>query len=242
MEQQNFPQFYKKPVILNKDEHAGLTLAPSPTGLSFAAQAQTVLLATVELFDACREFPVIFTRAQSGAIVPLALLGLEAGENLFVEADGRWHGSYIPAYIRRYPFITTDGSDGQQSVCFDEDFDGWNSEDGRPLFADGEPTPQLQEILALIEDYQRQMQATEEFGAILANAGLLKQIDAQASLVDGRTYTLTGMLVVDEQKLTQLPDVDIVKLFRIGMMALINAHLLSLRNLNRLIERKASRP
>ena len=70
---------------------------------------------------------------------------------------------------------------------------------------------------------------------------LLRQIDAQANLADGRSYALNGMLVVDEQRLTQLPDVDVVRLYRSGMMATIHAHLVSLRNLGVLIDRKAAR-
>jgi hypothetical protein len=199
-------------------------------------------MASVEFFDACRQFPIIFSPATNGVIVPLALMGLENNENLFVDGHhGNWLGAYIPAYIRRYPFITTDGIDGPMTVCFDETFDGFNREGGIPLFEKGEPSPKMKEIIAFLNDYYRQMKETENFCATLANGGLLRQIDAQANLADGRSFALNGMLVVDEQKLIQLPDIDIVRLFRSGMLALINAHLVSLRNLGVLINRKAGR-
>jgi len=237
----NFPQFYRKPVILNRDAHADMTVSPSPEGYLFAASAQTVLMAGVEFFDACRQFPIIFSPTANGTIIPLTLMGLENGENLFVDKQGDWLGTYIPAYIRRYPFITTDGQDGQMTVCFDEAFDGFNLNGGLPLFENGNPSQKMNEIMSFLKDYYRQMKETESFCATLANAGLLRQIDAQANLTDGRSYALNNMLVVDEQRLIQLPDIDIIRLFRNGMMALINAHFVSLRNLGILIDRKTAR-
>lgn len=236
----NLPQFYQKPVMLNRDDHAGMTVSPSPAGLSFAAQAQTVPLASVEFFDAGRQLPVIFIQTNDHRIVPLALLGLEQGENLFIDSSGNWDGQYVPAYIRRYPFITVE-QEGQTAVCFDEAFDGFNLPGGTELFENGEPSAKTKEIIAFLEDYNSRMQQTEQLGSMLAQSGLLRQIDAKATLHDGRNYELGGMLVVDEQKLAQLPDNDIVRLFRSGALALIHVHLLSIRNLAGLVDRKSSR-
>lgn len=236
----NLPQFYQQPVLLNRDDHAGLTISPSPAGLFFAAQAQTVPLAAVEFFDTGRQMPIIFIQTADQRIVPLALLGLQQGENLFVDQDGAWNGMYVPAYIRRYPFITVE-QDGQVAVCFDQAFDGFDQPGGASLFADGEPTAKMQEIVGFLQDYANQMQQTEQLGALLAQSGLLRQMDARAELNDGRSYALNGMLVVDEQRLNQLPDSDIVRLFRNGTLAMIHAHLLSIRNLAGLVERKNNR-
>ncbi|MCX7635100.1 MAG: SapC family protein [Syntrophales bacterium] len=240
-ENAKFPQFYKSPVVLDREMHSGLTISPSPGGYLFAASAQTVIIATVEFFEACRQFPIIFAETANNVVVPLALMGLENGENLFVDDRGNWLGSYIPAYIRRYPFITTDGSDGNVAVCFDEAYDGFHREGGIPLFENGQPSPKLNEIMAFLNDYYGKMKETQVFCATVANAGLLRQIEAKAELADGRSFVLDGMLVVDEQRLMQLLDVDIVRLFRSGMLSLINAHLISLRNLNVLMERKSGR-
>ncbi|MEI8033707.1 MAG: SapC family protein [Chlorobiaceae bacterium] len=241
METQNLPVFYRNPVPLNKETHASLTVGPSPEGYRFAASARTVLLAAVEFFDAGRQFPIIFSATPDGKILPVALMGLEENENLFIDAKGTWLAQYIPAYIRRYPFITTDGSEGQTTVCIDQDFDGFNRKGGVPLFKKGEPTAKTQEIQAFLQDYLLQVNQTELFGAMLLQNGLLRQIDAQANMNDGHTYPLNGMLVVDEQKLADLPDFEVVSLFRSGALAQIHAHLLSLRNLDVLIERKSKK-
>jgi hypothetical protein len=241
MEVHNLPMFYKNPLPLNKETRAKLTVSASPHGFKFAASTQFVLLASVEFFDAGRQFPIIFTATVDKKIFPVTLLGLEKEENLFVDAEGAWDGQYIPAYIRRYPFITTDGAEDKMIVCYDEAFDGFNLEGGVPLFENGQPTAKMQEIQSFLQDYYVQMKKTGQFCAQLLESKLLRQIDAQATMKDGRSYPLKGMLVVDEQKLSQLPDSDIVKLFRSGQLAMIQAHLMSLRNFGVLIDRKAGR-
>ena len=241
MEQQNMQLFYQNPVPLNKEAHADMTVSPIPEGYRFAASTRAIMIATVEFFDAGRQFPIIFSASSDGAIFPVALLGLEENENLFIDVNGRWTAEYIPAYIRRYPFITTDGAEGQTTVCFDEAFDGFNLDGGLPLFEDGEPSEKTREIQAFLQDYLVQIRQTREFGAMLLREGLLKQIDAQANMESGKSYALNGMLVVDEQKLTRMADADLVKLFRNGSLALVYAHLLSLRNFTTLMNLKAKR-
>lgn len=233
------PQFYRKPTLLNSQTHADMRIAASPTGYAFSSSAQLVLLAGIEFFEASRQFPIIFSTTAQGKILPFALLGLEAEENLFVAPDGEWRGSYLPAYIRRYPFIHSQG-DEQMAVCIDEAFEGFGSEAGERLFQAGEPSEKLRGILAFLQDYFQQMKKTERLCDRLQQLELLRPMDAQVSLNDGRNYTLSGLLVVDETKLNQLPDTEIVKLFRSGELSLLTAHLLSLKNLNLLMELKSA--
>lgn len=229
---------YSTPVALNRDRHAALTLGPSPTGYQFASKVLSVLLSASEFFEAARIYPIIFTVNSDKGVKALALLGLEDGENLFVNEDGKWDAQYIPAYFRRYPFVTSDDQDGKMFICFDESYDGFDIEGGVPLFENGEPTAKTKEIQSFLQDYFVEIQRTAQAGAMLLEKGLLKQISAQANLVSGQKYTLSDMYVVDEQKLASLSDEDVLSMFRSGMLALVNAHLLSLRNLASLVERK----
>jgi hypothetical protein len=232
---------YTSPVALNREQHASLTISPSPAGFRFAAEALTVMIAASEFFDAGRCYPIIFTQTPDNSLMPLVLLGLEKSENLFVDESGKWDAPYIPAFVRRYPFITTDETDGRMTVCFDEAYDGFNLDGGLPLFENGEPTEKAREIQAFLQDFYVRMKQTGEFSSMLLELGLLRQISAQASLEDGRKYDLNGMLVVDEQKLSLLSDSEIVRLFRNGNLALIHAHLLSLRNLGLLVTMKGKK-
>ncbi len=233
------PLFYTKPVALNSEIHKKATIAPSPGKLAFAAGTHSVILAGVEFAEACREFPIIFTSADNGRIIPVALLGIKANENLFVNEAGEWRGNYIPAYIRRYPFINTEGDNQQLVVCVDEAYDGFNAPGGEPLFENNEPSPFLKNAMALLEDYYGQMKQTEAFGQHLNKLDLFKPLDANINLNDGRNFNLTGLLVVDEQKLQQLKKNVVDALFRSGGLALVYAHLLSLGNLTRLMAMKA---
>ena len=230
---------YTNPVALNIEAHADLKISPSPNGYGFAANSLTVMLTVSEFFDAARFYPIIFSVSPEGQMVPVVLLGIEENENLFVDEDGRWDAHYIPAYVRRYPFVTSDGAEGQLTVCFDEAYDGFNLNDGISLFEHGEPTERMQEIQSFLHDYYQQMQLTSQFCEVIREKGLLKEISAQVSLKDGRKFGLNGLQVVDEEKLTQLSDLELVSLFRNGMLALIQAHHISLRNFGLLVDRKS---
>lgn len=235
------PPFYQQPVLLRRDEHSELTIAESPHHYRFASAAQTVIIASAEFFNICRQCPIIFAGNDDGQIIPLALMGLEKGENLFIDASGRWLGEYIPAYVRRYPFITTEDGTGKMVVCFDQSYDGFNRDGGVPLFEAGEPSAKMKEIVSFLNQFYLWMKQTDQIGDVLTKLDLLRQMTARVDLADGRSLSLKGMLVVSETRLTQLPDTDIVRLFRNGMLGFINAHLLSLRNLNTLLARKAAR-
>ncbi|TAN41324.1 MAG: SapC family protein [Nitrospirae bacterium] len=238
MDNTALPMFYKNPVALNSETHAKTTIAPSPNGLAFAANTHSVILAGVEFAEACREFPIIFALSGNNTIIPFALLGVQANENLFVSREGKWLGRYVPAYIRRYPFINTEGDNQQRVVCVDDSYDGCNLKDGQPLFEGGEPTEYLKQVMALLEDYYVQMKITEALGQHLKQLDLLKPMDANIQLGDGRTFNMSGLLVVDEQRLLQLDKDSVEALFRSGVLALVYSHLLSLRNLARLVEMK----
>jgi len=242
METTNLPLFYKKPVALNSENHSAVTVAQSTNGFAFASGAHNVIIAGIEFYEACREYPIVFTAQGADKIIPVALLGVEVQENLFVDSsNGAWLGNYIPAYVRRYPFINSEG-DNQKSVVFiDEEYDGINKDGGQPLFENGEPTEYLKQAMALLEDYYGQMKNTEALSQYLKKLGLLKSMDANIQLADGRSFNLTGLLVVDEEKLQRLENDSVDELFRTGILGLVYAHLISLKNISRLVELKAAR-
>lgn len=239
--QTTLPLFYQKPVPLNSVTHAAMTIAPSPGGFAFAAAAHSVILTAVEFGEACRHFPILFAVSGAGSAVPVALMGLQSGENLFVGPAGEWQAGYIPAYIRRYPFISTEGDDAAGIVCIDEAFDGLNRGEGELLFEQSAPGPYLQKILELLNDFLAQVKATESFCLQLQELELLKPMNATLQLADHRQFTLTDFMVVDEQKLQALDGATLEKLFRSGFLAPIYAHLISLRSLQGLLDKISTR-
>jgi hypothetical protein len=184
---------------------------------------------------------VVFTRL-GGKTVPVAMLGLRERENLFVDAEGRWLGRYVPAFMRRYPFVLAELPGQNLGVCIDEAYEGLNETEGEALFdADGNDTPYLQGALQFLDEYQREYRRTEAFCQRLEQAGLLTEMNARADLVDGRRFTVAGLMVVDEKKLLALPDAVALSLFRSGELHLVSLHLASLSNMRRLVDRMAER-
>ena len=229
-------------MLLDRDKHRRRKVQPA-TGFGFARNANSLYLAGVEFNEACKEYAIVFTRARSGKTVPVAMLGLRTRENLFVDNQGAWDATYVPAFVRRYPFVLADlPGRADMAVCIDEAFDGFSDAAGESLFdTAGQNTPYLQGALDFLNRYQAEYLRTAGFCQRVDEAGLLVEMNAKADLVDGRSFTMNGLLIVDEQKLLALSDAAVLSLFRSGELHLISMHLLSLSNMQKLAARMAAR-
>jgi len=230
-------QFYERPVVLNSQKHRDLKLKPSGEGLKFSAKANSVGLAGTEFAEACKHFPIVFAKAGKSGLLPMAMLGFRNEENLFVDAQGRWKCEYVPAFIRRYPFVLArTGAEANFRVCVDEAFPGFNTESGEALFdAKAEPTKFLKDILTFLKDYQSHLERTEKFLQRLRDFALLTDVSANVRLPSGARYSITGLMMVDERKLLALPESKAMQIFRSGELAWVYSHLLSIGNFNRLL-------
>lgn len=235
------PMYYEKPVLLDREKHRRRRVRPGK-GFGFARKSNSLYLAGAEFGEACKEYPIVFTRGPNGKTVPVVMLGLRNGENLFVKDDEGWDARYIPAFVRRYPFVLAEMPGQSLAVCVDEACDGLNDTEGEALFDEqGQDTPFLKNALEFLGQYQREYVHTASFCQRLEDNGLLTEMNAQAKLADGRSYTVKGLLVVDEKKLLALPDATVLTLFRSGELHLVSMHLLSLSNMQKLVDRIAAR-
>lgn len=241
--------FYERAVALNRDRHQKLRMDALPDHYAFAAKTNAVLLASTELAEAARDYPIAFVGPQGGPFALAALVGLRNDENLLVDDDGKWDPqTYIPAFARRYPFVLAEGEDKSVlTVCVDEAYRGLNEERGEALFDEqGRETEYLKRVLEFLRAFHADMQRTRDFAARLHELGLLVSkvltIEQQRA---GKTerQLLEGVWIVDEEKLRGIDDARIVELFRNGYAGWIYAHLLSLGNIRRLAARldRASR-
>ena len=227
--------FYQKPVVLDREQHKGLRLQNGDA--RFAAKNQAVPVLAAEFPEACLEYPIVFTQGQDGQWMALALTGLQAGVNAFVDAKGLWNARYVPASVRRYPFILAEGADDQLSLAADLAAPQLGKE-GDALFDDkGEPTDLAKNIMNLLADFQNQAKLTSALARQLSDAGLLTQQNLQVRLGEERSAVVEGVWIVDEARLRQLPDDKVLAWFKDGQLAAIHAHMLSLRNLLPLLER-----
>lgn len=237
--------FYERPVILNRERHRHSRLAPAPSHFAFAARANALPIATTEFGEAARHYPIVFVGEEGGLFGVAALVGLTRDENLLVDAQGRWAaGTYVPAFARRYPFVLAHGVEGQPqdqlTVCIDEVYAGLSVDgqgEGEALFdADGKETPYLQRVLEFLSAFHQDVQRTTAFAQRLKELGLLvsKSITVERR---GTRQTLEGVWIVDEARLRGLDDTRVVELFRANYLPWIEAHLLSLGNLQQLAAR-----
>jgi hypothetical protein len=166
-------------------------------------------------------------------------VGLRDRQNLMVDAQGRWAGgTYVPAFARRYPFVLarTDNDD-KLTVCIDEVYPGLSTERGEPLFnSDGSETPYLKRVLEFLQLFHAEAQRTAAFAARLKELGLLvpKVIHIDRG---GERQSVNGVWIVDATKLRGIDDARVVELYRSGYLSWIEAHLLSLGSLSRLVAR-----
>lgn len=231
---------YERLVGLNRERHLKLKLKSSEQGHAFARATNSVLLAASELPQACPDYPCVFIEAADGHALA-ALVGLRDQENLFVDAQNEWQaGSYMPAFIRRYPFVLADsGVADEFTVCIDESYPGLSEggEEGEALFdADGSDSAWLSHAKQFLLGFRAEMESSREFAQAMDELGLLVERVIEFSQ-DGQTRSLSGFKMIDEQKLLALPPDQVQALHQKGWLGLIYAHLISLAQVPRLAQR-----
>jgi hypothetical protein len=232
--------FYERPVPLNRERHQATRLAVAPDHYRFAAQTNAVPIMSTEFAESARDYPIVFVGEEGGAINVAALVGLRDRENLMVDDAGRWApGAYVPAFARRYPFVLakTDNQD-RLTVCVDEVYSGLNPDNGEALFeADGKETPYLKRVLEFLQAFHTEAQRTAAFAARLKELGLLVPKFINVDRKGQPTQSLRGLWIVDAQRLRNIDDARALELFRNGYLGWIEAHLISLGSLGRLVAR-----
>lgn len=225
----NMPLFYKKPAPLDSSQHAKLGLKKD-FGLGFAREVNAVPVNLIELPQICHYYPIAFSPDANAT--PVAILGLRDNENLFIggKKDEWEKDMYIPAYIRRYPFIFSEvpGSD-QLSLCVDLDDSVIDQKGGDQRFFedDGKPSSLAQNALEFCKSYHAAAQQTVEFGKALHAAGLLVERQAEIGVAGGKKINFSGFRIVDEQKLAGLDDATFLEFRTKGWLPFIYAHLFS---------------
>ena len=232
---------YKAAVPVNRAVHQDCSVEMG-TDFAFTAEVNSVPLMGVEFPQAAAEYAIVFG-GTGDDITPAAILGIRGNENLFVGADGAWQARYIPAFVRRYPFVFSHAED-KFVLCVDEAFAGFNREGrGQRLFGDdGEPTPYVDGIMKFLRDYQTHFLATKRFCQRLKDLNLLEPMHAQVTQESGQSLSLGGFMAVNRDRLKALPPEMLAELAKSDELELIYTHLHSLRNFDRLREKLSPPP
>jgi hypothetical protein len=199
------------------------------TSYAFCRNVNSVPLMAAEFASAALEYAIVFGGADD-VVMPAAVLGLRSDENLYVTKQGTWEVKYIPAFVRRYPFIFSSPDDGKMStLCIDEAYSGINqSGRGERLFGDDDkPTLYLNNVLKFLQQYQFEFQRTQRFCKKLKDLNLLEPMEARMNLGSREGMALRGFSVVG-------------RAVQSAELESIHTHLVSIRNFatvrNRLVE------
>ncbi|MFT5675145.1 MAG: hypothetical protein ACI808_001074 [Paraglaciecola sp.] len=230
-------------VELNSSKHKGLKVRANCV-IEVTAKQQIIRLRAVEAARAAANFPMFFTRGtQDGALVLSAFTSFENGQNMFIK-DGQWQATYQPSAMQTYPFFLMESPSDEKSytIGIDEDNQAFSNEEGELLFdANGKASMQLSRAKVLLEaDIQNDIN-TYQFAKKLQELALLKSIDLVVQYQDGASQTITGLITIDEDKLNALSAEQLHGLNQQGYLVQIHALLISIYQLNMLIQKQNNR-
>lgn len=222
---------YETATPVSAARHGDCAIEPA-RGYGFARRINAAPLTAVEFPHAAAEYAIVFTRSGE-EVMPVVILGARAGENLYVREDDSWDARYLPAFIRRYPFVFAARDDGRTfTLCVDESFAGLNREGrGQALFTpEGKQTAYVDDVLKFLQEYRTQFLRTQAFCRKLAELKLLEPMQAQFTLPSGRKMSLNGFQAVDRKRLKALPPETFAQLAATDELELVYLHLHSMRN------------
>jgi hypothetical protein len=214
-------------VPLDAKAHDDLALKKN-FGFSFTEGVNAVPINLVEMPQICHFYPIAFS--PDGNATPVAILGLRDNENLFLNGDGTWEAhTYIPAYIRRYPFIFSELPEGEQlTLCMDMNEQITEKGGEQKFFTeDGGASELAQNALEFCKSYHAAAQQTMEFSKALAASGLLVDREAQINVAGNKRINFSGFKIVDEKKLAEMDDKAFLEWRKNGWLPFLYAHLFS---------------
>ncbi len=231
---------YQNPQPLSLEAHKDLGLKNIANPFGFAATSHVVPLTVQEFGIAATCMPIIFAPDKK---TPLAVFAARGNENLFIDKDGNWDlDTYIPAFIRRYPFVfAADDQNDNFVVCIDEAAPMIGTNPDLPLFKDGEPTDYTKGAIEFLQDFERQRRGTDEWVELIVSMDLLeeKSVTFTPSNPDGspaETVKVADYIAISEEKLNALPADKFNELKEKGALAAIYAHLVSLLQWQKLVQ------
>ncbi|MEH3102690.1 MAG: SapC family protein [Sphingomonas phyllosphaerae] len=225
------PLFYNGLEPLSSEVHANYKVKPSDTATFLVNQH--AIPVTVEEFPLIqRDMPIVFSSGEDA--IPIALMGLNEGVNVFVSEEGRLLDEtiYVPAYVRRYPYMLARlrPDTDELSLCFDPSSPTIGAfEEGDALFTDGQPSELTQNILKFNENFEQAAARTGQFMKEIKELDLLMEgeVTIQQDGIE-QPFVYRGFQMIDEKKLSELRGDQLRKISQSGMLPLLYAHLFSL--------------
>jgi hypothetical protein len=228
---------FEKVTPVNKDTHAHKRVKEI-TSFDFASKFHIAYVTLQEFTRAASIYPIVFLEDKAkDEFRPVVLLGLTPGSNVFVDAQGKWQASYIPAVIRRYPFtLAPGGADGQFIVCIDEASSLVSDSEGAALFdIAGTPTQVIDNVKRYLSELQQMEVSTHGFCAFMAKHNMFTPLNLRVRESAG-VKDIAGCYVLNEERLNNLSDELFLEIRTKRYLPAVYAHLMSLAQTERLVK------
>ena len=231
--------FYKNPQPLAKDQHGKFGVKQVSKPFEFMQEQHFVPITAPEFGAAAASFPVIFAGDEK---TPLAVMGIRAGENLFV-TDGQFaQDFYMPSFARRYPFVLAgDKANDRFVVCVDVDAECVTDKKPDRKFFDKDDTSDFtKEAFQFLQNFERDRQATQLMIDKFKELDLFesKEMHFQGQNADGspaERQKIADYFAITEEKLRGLDGKTLKEFTDNGYLAVAHAHMISLGNWQRLV-------
>ena len=228
-------KMYKNLQVLDKEKHKNLKINPLEN-LNFAKQAAFLPVTANEVALVGATFPVVFTSEENSSLVALVSLG---GDSLAINGEGKWITSYVPGFLRKYPFslASTNDNPDQKVILIDEDSYLFSTSKGKQLFKrEGEKSETLEHAINFLTSQEQQSAITKNIINEISQSGILEEREISVGEGDEKKVLVNGFKVVDREKLNILSDDILASWVKRGIITFIDAHIKSLENIQTLFD------
>lgn len=225
---------YKSVTILNSNEHIDFRFTPEKD-LMFAKNMNVIPITFSEIRKLCCDYPIVYLGGESPSLA--ILVGIDKdGKNLAIDNSGKFRGGYIPAFLRRYPFIMVKTGEEQMALGCDIESGCFSSPEGQRLFdEEGKPTETLNSIGNFLKGLEDEFVITKNMVTELDRLGILE--DRVLSIGEGENARkIGGFKTIEHEKMTALSDDILADMVKRGWIEVITLQQFSLKNIDKLIE------
>jgi hypothetical protein len=225
-------------VAIRSDKHQNLKISQK-RNLAHVANQHIITITASEYAQSSASFPIVLVKnPDSPRYRSVAMLGIEAGENVYYQ-DDKWSALSVPQSIGMAPFAL--GLDPEKentlTACVDVDSEFVGEDKDLALFeAEGKESELLTNVQNSLGRLYENEKMTESFIKELDDNDLLQELELKIDLSTGEKKKLTGLFTVNEDKIKSLADDKVLDFHKRGLFVPIYAMLGSLSQINRLVQ------
>lgn len=227
-------------VLLNNVDHKDLRVITT-RGAQYGDDVMYAVTFPSEFRNIQAHYPIVFRKNAQGQFEPIALLGFQERQNLFLTARG-WDATYIPLTIERLPFLIGFSADKQPMMHVDLDSPRISRTEGEAVFREyGGNTEFLERMSSVLLAIHQGIAGVQPFIAALLEHELLESFVLDVQLANGSQNRLAGFYAINEERLQGLDGAVLERFNRAGYLQAIHMAIASLSQFRALIERMNKR-